>query len=101
MELLVFILICGTVAALWVDSLRTREQAIRFCIASCKEHGVQFLDQTIALTKLGIRWLPEGIRLRRIYRFEYSEDGTDRRDGHIIMRGLRLEEISMGLPSTD
>lgn len=84
---------------LWIDSLRAQEQAISICTKACSEHGVQFLDQTVSLHRIGLRWGSEGIRLRRIYRFDYSEDGASRHTGHLVLVGTRQEELSMGLLS--
>jgi len=82
----------------WVDSLRTREMATRLCRAACSQREVQFLDQTVALRRLGLRWMPDGLRLRRVYRFEYSEEGVGRSTGHIVMLGRAMQELSMGFP---
>ena len=82
----------------WLDSLRAREIATGIGRAACERRGVQFLDYTVALQNLGLRWLAEGVRLRRIYRFDYSEEGAGRHTGHITMLGIQLEDLSMGLP---
>lgn len=83
----------------WLDSLRSREIATGVCQAACKQRGLQFLDQAVALRKLGLAWRAEGIRIRRVYRFDFSEEGVGRRSGHIVMRGLALEDLSFGLPT--
>jgi len=82
----------------WLDSLRTREIALGICRHVCEEQELQFLDQTVALCRLRPSWTADGIRLRRTYRFEFSEEGTGRQDGYLIMAGMDLEEISLGLP---
>jgi hypothetical protein len=82
----------------WLDSLRAREIATGIGRAACERRGVQFLDYTVALQNLGLRWLPEGVRLRRVYRFDYSEEGAGRHTGHITMLGIQLRDLSMGLP---
>ena len=82
----------------WLDSLRTREIATGIGRAACERRGVQFLDYTVALQNLGLRWLAEGVRLRRVYRFDYSEEGAGRHTGHITMLGIQLQDLSMGLP---
>jgi hypothetical protein len=82
----------------WLDSLRAREIATGVCRAACAQRDVQFLDQTVALRRLGVRWRPEGLRLRRVYRFDYSEEGLGRATGHIVMIGRMVEDLSMGLP---
>ena len=59
----------------WLDSLRARELATGICRAACEQRGLQFLDQTVALRRLGVRRTPAGLRLRRVYRFDFSEEG--------------------------
>ncbi|MCK7575478.1 MAG: DUF3301 domain-containing protein [Chromatiales bacterium] len=82
----------------WLDSLRAREIATGICQAACRQRELQFLDQAVALRRLGLTWRSEGMRLRRVYRFDFSEEGMERRQGYIVMRGLNLEELSFGLP---
>lgn len=84
----------------WLDSLRAREIAIGICQAACRQRELQLLDQAVALRRLGLTWRSEGMRLRRVYRFDFSEEGMERRQGHIVMRGLHLEELSFGLPES-
>lgn len=83
-----------------LDSMRAQENAIEICTKACEERGVQLLDQTVSVHRIGIRWGMEGIRLRRIYRFDYSEDRESRHTGHLALIGTRLEELSMGLLSS-
>jgi hypothetical protein len=82
----------------WLDSLRAREIAVGICRAACEQRGLQFLDQTAALGRLGLRRTGEGLRLRRVYRFEFSEEGVGRRSGYLVLIGMDLEELSLGLP---
>ena len=82
----------------WLDSLRAREIALGICLAACEQRDLQFLDQAVALHRLGLAWRSEGLRLRRVYRFDFSEEGVGRRNGYLVLRGLRLEELSFGLP---
>ncbi len=83
----------------WLDSLRARELAVGICQAACAQRDLQFLDQVVALHRLGLSWRSEGLRLRRIYRFDFSEEGVGRRSGYLVLRGLSLEELSFGLPT--
>lgn len=92
----------GVVAGLgwlWLDSLRAREIALGICQAACDRRDLQLLDQTIALRRIGVRPTRAGLRLRRVYRFDYSEEGIGRHTGHLVLVGLNLEEISFGLPA--
>jgi hypothetical protein len=82
----------------WLDSLRAREIALGICRAACDARNLQFLDQTVVLRRLGLSWGMEGIRLRRVYRFDFSEEGVGRHSGYVVLRGIDLDELSFGLP---
>jgi len=99
MSYLPWILLFAAIAAFWYDSLRARESALVFCRAQCSVHKVQLLDQTVALSRLRPRWGQQGLRWLRTYRFEFSEEGTERWEGHITLLGVRPMEFSLGLPS--
>ncbi|MBV2123875.1 MAG: DUF3301 domain-containing protein [Candidatus Thiodiazotropha sp. (ex Ctena orbiculata)] len=85
----------------WRDSLRVREIAIRISRNACQSHGVQFLDQTVALHRLGIRWLRSGLKLRRVYEFDYSLEGSGRRTGYVVMVGTDNVSLHIDLPAQD
>jgi hypothetical protein len=93
------LLIIALLIWFWLDSARAREIAVGICKAGCEQRGLQFLDQTVALRRLGLRWTRQGIRIRRMFQFDYSEEGMGRQDGHVILVGIQLEEFSLGLPS--
>ncbi|MBK1705461.1 DUF3301 domain-containing protein [Halochromatium glycolicum] len=101
-HLLALLLVLG-VGWFWLDSARAREMAVGLAQRACRERDVQMLDQAVALRRIGLRWLQRGLRVRRVYRFEYSEEGIGRRTGYLVLLGLQLEELSLGLPqvSTD
>ncbi len=81
----------------WLDSLRAREIALGICRAACEQRDLQLLDQAVAFRRLRLAWGREGVRLRRVYRFDFSEEGVGRRGGYLVMRGLGLEDLSFGL----
>jgi hypothetical protein len=78
--------------------LRVREIAIRIGRSSCQSHGVQLLDQTVALHRLSIRWLRSGPKLRRVYAFDYSLEGSGRRTGYLVMMGTHNVSLHMDIP---
>ncbi len=82
----------------WRDSLRVREIAIQVSRTACRSHGVQFLDQTVALRRIGLRWLRVGLRFRRVYEFDYSLEGSGRMTGYIVMLGNQSETLRIDLP---
>jgi len=78
--------------------LRAREMATEICRVACTQRDAQFLDQTVALRRLQVRRTGAGLRWRRVYRFDFSEEGIGRRSGYLVLLGLDLEIIHMGLP---
>lgn len=85
----------------WRDSLRVREIATRVSRAACESHGVQFLDQTVALRRLGVRWHRSGPAFRRVYEFDYSLEGSGRLTGYIVMFGDSTEMLRIDLPKAE
>ena len=84
----------GAIVWFWTASLQVREAAERACRATCQAHGVQFLDDTVALTYLGLgRPTRRLITLRRVYQFEFSRAGHDRARGSVTMVGPDVEAI--------
>lgn len=95
------VVVCLVMAAvwLWLDSLRTREIALGICQSACQREGLQLLDQTVALRRIGLQKADNKWHFRRVYRFDFSDEGIGRYTGHLVMLGLRLEELSFGLPT--
>jgi len=90
--LLVFVA-CGWV---WLHSIHILEIARKAGREACVKADVQFLDDTVAGTKLRLGRNQFGRRvLRRTYRFEFSETGYTRREGVVIMSGDFVESVTM------
>lgn len=96
-QLLALVLMC-LVGWFWLDASRAREMAVGLAQNACRERGVQLLDQAVALRRFGLRWRTQGLRIRRVYRFEFSEEGIGRRSGYLVLLGLHLVDLSLGLP---
>ena len=91
-----FLLFAGLATLFWQQSLRVRERALDEGVDACKRHGLQFLDQSVACISIRPARAGDGrLVLRRIYRFEFSEDGVNRRAGHIVMLGDEPESLTM------
>jgi hypothetical protein len=93
-----FLLALVLLVLFWRDSLRVREIANQISRQACSSHGVQFLDQTVALRSLGLRWLRSGPKIRRTYQFDYSLEGFGRRTGYLVMLGSQSEALRLDLP---
>ncbi|MDX9993895.1 MAG: DUF3301 domain-containing protein [Rhodocyclaceae bacterium] len=82
----------------WYDSARVREIAIRVAQRACQAEGVQLLDETVAVSRTRPARDDEGrLVLQRIYRFEYSETGDNRRPGSLVMLGPAVVAVNIGL----
>lgn len=101
MNYLFWLLLAGGALMFWLDGARAREFATTLVQRYCRNRGLQFLDGTVVLVRMGIRWTNEGLRIRRMFRFDFSIEGAGRRTGHVLMLGTRLELIDDGLPDPD
>lgn len=87
------ITILGLLALLWLSGARAREQAAAISRKACEREGYQLLDDSVALQRVGLRWTSQGLRLRRMFRFDYSIDGTLRETGYVLLLGQQLESV--------
>jgi len=95
------IVILAAVAAggwLWWDSLQAREAANAALRPACRARGLLFLDDTVALDSLRPARNADGrLQLRRVYRFEFSDTGDNRRKGAVTLLGSRI--VAVDLPA--
>lgn len=83
----------------WNDSLRARGRVITICSRLCSDVGVQFLDETVAMSRLRLQRNASGnLELARRYTFEYSGTGTDRWRGYALLAGRRMESVQLHGP---
>jgi hypothetical protein len=83
-------------ALLWVDSLRARERAVAAGRSACERFHLQFLDETVAFTRLRLRRNEDGqLKIARTYTFEFSDTGNNRRHGSIVMLGGDIEDLQL------
>jgi len=81
---------------LWYDSMRAREAALAAGRRACEREGLQFLDETVECVRVWPARDDAGrLVLRRVYRFEFSDDGSRRRDGSVVMLGGEVESLIM------
>lgn len=91
------ILILLGLAWFWWDSLGARERARAAGRRVCATRQLQFLDDSVALHRLGLQWTAPGrLGWYREYRFEYSAAGHDRMDGLIRMLGHQVRDVELG-----
>lgn len=97
---IVALLLALAVGWLWLDSARAREVAVSACRRACAAEGLQFLDDTVAIARVGVERAEDGmLRLRRVYEFEYSDTGNNRRKASVVMLGHRVVVLNLALPA--
>ena len=85
-------------AWLWLDSLKARDAGIAAARAACQSEDLQLLDDTVAIASLRLARNDDGrLLLRRVYDFEYSDTGDNRRNGSVVMLGHRVVVLNLGL----
>ena len=94
-EALALLLIVAAVL-LWADSLKARERAIRAGRSACERYQLQFLDETVAFTRMRLARDEEGqVKISRTYTFEFSDTGNNRRHGAIVMLGADVADMHL------
>jgi hypothetical protein len=80
----------------WLDSLRARERALSAGRAACERYELQFLDDTVSVSRVRLGRDDEGqLRIARTYSFEFSDTGNNRRHGAIVMLGGELQDLQL------
>jgi len=91
---LLAVVVAGLVAFYFFGAIRVRELALRAVARAGREDDFQLLDQSVHIQRVSLsrddggRW-----RVWRQYRFDYSYDGVERRQGFVIMLGRQLQSI--------
>ncbi|MCB1705893.1 MAG: DUF3301 domain-containing protein [Halioglobus sp.] len=77
-----------------LGAVRVRELAVQAVMRASERDDFQLLDQSVHIQRLSMsrddtrRW-----RIWRQYRFDYSYDGVERRQGFVIMLGKQLQSV--------
>jgi hypothetical protein len=86
-----WLVVLGVIAWFWWDSLQKREIAVRTARFECERASVQFLDDSVALSKMRLRRdNNQQVRIYREYSFDYSSVGDDRQVGRVYLLGERV-----------
>jgi hypothetical protein len=60
---------------------------------ACTQLGLQFLDGTVAFTRLRLTRRDGQLKLQRSYVFDYTAQSIDRLQGFIVLHGLNVESV--------
>lgn len=81
------------------SAIRVRELALQAVAQASRRDNFQWLDQAVHMQRVSLsrddsgRW-----RIWRQYRFDYSYDGVERRQGFVIMLGRRVQAVVVSEP---
>jgi Protein of unknown function (DUF3301) len=83
---------------LFFDGIRIRERALAIGRDQCAKLGVQFLDETVSLQRVGFARAKDGrLHIRRRFGFEFTSDGERRYRGALTMLGAEVSGVDMDL----
>ena len=91
------LLVAIAIAAwIWLDSIKAREVAVAAGQQAAEIYGLQFLDETVAMTRLRTARNSYGrMQLKRTYGFEVSDTGVERLACSVTLLGKRVESIDI------
>jgi len=95
MDFLVIVVLLALLG-FWWDSLGARQVAREAGRRVCDRAGVQFLDDTVAISRLRLQRNSHGrLVFYREYRFEYSQSGEERLRGSVNLLGKQVLGVEM------
>lgn len=98
LELTTILVVAALAWFVW-DSLKAREAANAAIRPACRAAGFFFLDDTVALDRLRPARDEDGrMHVGRVYRFDYSDTGDNRRRGTVALIGARVLRVDLGEP---
>lgn len=89
------------IIACWYHVLRLRERMTGHARRLCERHGLQFLDDSVALHRLRIVRRRGTLCVLREYRFDVSTGGHDRRTARVTFLGDRVVTESLPVGQSD
>jgi hypothetical protein len=96
LELVALFMLAAAGWLLW-ENLRARETANAAIRDACRTEGLLFLDDTVGLQSIRpVRGESGRLAIRRIYGFEYSDTGNDRRKGTVTLTGDLVSAVYVG-----
>lgn len=93
METLVLLLILLAVVWFFLDGARAREMALAVADETCKQRAYQLLEDSAQLKSIRLKRTNNGLRLLRIFQFEYSDNNVSRRYGSVAILGKKIEHV--------
>jgi hypothetical protein len=88
------VFVLGAIGLFIFEAIRVRELAVQAVVRASEKDDFQLLDQTVHVQRVSLSRNDRGSwSIWRQYRFDYSFEGVERRQGHVIMLGKKLKAI--------
>lgn len=98
-EVLVLFLF-GGLCLYFLGAIRVRELAVQAVGRAGERDDFQLLDQAVHIRRISLSRDSQGRwRVWRQYRFDFSYDGVERRQGYVIMLGKQLQTVIVSEPA--
>jgi hypothetical protein len=101
MDSLIIILMMLGIAWFIMDSARAREMALAIASETCKHRGYQLLEESVQLKSIRLRKSPEGLRIYRLFQFEFSDNSVSRRYGSVGIIGRTIDHVILSQESAE
>jgi len=86
----------------WWDSMQAREVAVTAARRACRTFSTQLLDDSVVLRRIRPRRDRGGrMRLLRMYTFEFTRAGDERRNGYASVLGRHVLDVHLDDIDTD
>ena len=93
-----FLLALGAIVGAWTWLAQGRETADELSSRLCKELAFQRLDQSVTMAGLRIAKSNRRLGLLRLYRFEFSTNGNNRKEGLVCLSGGTAVWVNLAHP---
>lgn len=80
----------------WWDSMQAREQAVNAARRACRTFSMQLLDDSVVLRRVRVQRDRRGrLGLLRMYTFEFTRVGDERRNGYASLIGKHVLDVHL------
>lgn len=80
----------------WLRAREIKELALQAAARHCETLDLKLLDQTVVLKSISVVRNSRHERcLQRRYQFDFSSRGDDRYQGHLVMHGRTVAQITL------
>lgn len=92
----IVLMLIGLAVTIWWKAKETQERALKAARAYCENLGLQLLDECVAESNWHLSRDDKGrFCFIRQFQFEFTSTGYERYVGDVLMKGQRLESVTV------